>query len=145
MIIWHELTAELSVLLQWRYDSLNANQCRRQQASVLWRTFQPRIPLAPFLSECYCSDPQCGGDGEGCGFFLFACRMHRQWFQESCTRLHWRSNTSDCSSRHKRQPWDYQHSRHGGKCPSNSSQSHSSKRDIKKQHPYRFVFSFTPF
>ena len=78
MITWQELIAELLLLLQWRYDSLNANQCRRQQAYVLWRTFQPRIPLAPFLSECYCSDLQCGGDDEDCGFFLLPGKMHRQ-------------------------------------------------------------------
>ena len=145
MITWLELTAELLVLLQWRYDSLNANQCTRQQAFVLWRTFQPRIPLAPFLSECYCSDLQCDGDGEHCGFWLFRCRKHRQLFQESCTRLHWSWNTSDYSSRYSCKSRYYQHSRRGGRCPDISSQSHSSKRDRKKQHPYCMVFLFTLF
>ena len=134
MITWLELTAELSVLLQWRYDSSNANQCRRQRAYFRWRIFQPRIPLAPFLSECCCSDLQCGGDGEDSGFCLYAYRMHRQKSQESCTRLHWSWNTIDYSIGHIGQPWGYRHSRHGGKCPGISSQSHSSERKRIKEN-----------
>ena len=50
--------------------------------------------------------------------------------------------TSDYSSSQSCKSWGYQHSSHGGKFPGISSQSHSSKRDTKKQHPYCIVYFY---
>ena len=133
MISRQRSTAELLVLLQWIYDSLSATQFQHQQAFLLY-TFQPRIPLAPFLSGCCYSDLQCGGDGGDFDFCTACtCKLHPQQIQESCTQRHWRWNTSDWRSCHIPLSRSYLHSRHGGQCPSISSQSRSSQRSKRNK------------
>ena len=64
-------------------------QCGRHSFHCTHRIFQPRIPRAPFLCECYYSSLQCGGRDEG----LEICwprTQHHQWVGERNILHRWK-------------------------------------------------------
>ena len=125
--VWSvKLTVVLSPLLQWRSGTLWSTLCTRQQVHGHYCSFQPRIPLALFPCECYCSVLQFDGDGEGFCQLLLPYSTHHQFYQESYTQRHWMWNTNDCSSCHRKQCEGYQRSRHGEPFVYNSSWTDSS-------------------
>ena len=128
--VWSvKFTVVLSPLLQWRSGTLWSTPCTRQQVHGHYCSFQPRIPLALFPCECYCSVLQFDGDGEGFCQLLLPYKMLHQLNQESYTRRHWRWNTNDCSNYHSCKSWDYHQSKHGGQFPWSSSWIDSSAKE----------------
>ena len=63
--------------------------CRRHSFHWTLGIYQPRIPRAPFLCECYYSSLQCGGRDEG--FEICWTRtQHHQWVGERNILHRWK-------------------------------------------------------
>ena len=128
--VWSvKLTVVLSPLLQWRSGTLWSTLCMRQQLHGHYCSFQPRIPLALFPCECYCSVLQCDGDGEGFCQLLFHYgtrhailpgELHSVPLNVKYQRV------QPCCTCHRKQSKGYQRSRHGEPFVYNSSWTDSS-------------------